>query len=651
MKRRSKPSIVIGDSAQYPDSPPPTPPPFSPPAATEAREPRRGRFRDAFAPEAEGEGLVAEAQTSTLRAMIKRFWPDVRPFRWGIVAMLVLAIVGPLIAAAQIWLFQRIIDDVLVPTDIDAMYDIALLYLALSIGGGIIGWIDSYLGAWVGERLLLRIRGKMLRKLQGANTTTLDKLRAGDLLTRLTDDVRAVEALMIGIVVSATGSVAQLAFFGTALFLLDWRLALLSLTVVPFFWLIAASFARKLKRIARQRARRAGSLTAVAEESLSVLALVQVHGREKEEAARFDREANAVLATELSAARLTATFPLVVDLVELLGMLAVIAAGAWALEQGNLTLGGLLVFLTYLTKMYGPVRSLGDLGNTIVSAMADVERCEEIFNVPNGVGEVAEPVVLNPATTRGVLQLRDVTFRYPGADRNAVQGLSFVFEPGRMSALAGPSGSGKSTLVRMLARLDDPDSGTVLLDGHELKQLQMRSLRDTVTVLLQEAPVMDGSVRENLTFAKPGADDAEVWAALRLAGVDDVIAALPKGLNSRLGQRGRTLSGGQRQRIALARALMTGARVLILDEPTTGLDDVTAQRFLNTLRALSADRTVIVSSHDAVVLAEADVVLQLEAPAAPPVSLIKRDEADWDDEAFVEDSRDDYPPEPALYSM
>ncbi|MGQ0844399.1 MAG: ABC transporter ATP-binding protein [Sporichthyaceae bacterium] len=619
--------------------------------AGEERVGRIGRFLDGFAPEAEGDGLVAEAQSSTLRSMIKRFWPDVRPFRWGIVGMLLLAVLAPLIQTAQIWLFQRIIDDVLVPTDLGAMYDIALLYLLLSIGGGIVGWVDSYLGAWVGEHLLLRIRSKMLRRLQRANTTTLDKMRAGDLLTRLTDDVGAVESLMVGIVVSATGSIAQLLFFGTALFLLDWRLALLSLTVVPFFWLIAATFARKLKRIARQRARRAGSLTAVAEESLAVLALVQVHGREKEEAARFDREANAVLATELSASRLTATFPLVVDFVELLGMLAVIAAGAWALDQGNLTLGGLLVFLTYLTKMYGPVRSLGDLGNTIVSAMADVDRIEEVLKIEDGVVECPDPVALNTAATVGRMELREVTFWYPGAHRPAVSKLSYTFEPGRMTALSGPSGSGKSTLVRLLARLDDPDDGVVLLDGYDLRILAARGLRDTVTVLLQEAPVLDSTVRDNLTFAKPGAEDSEVWAALRLAGVDDVIAALPKGLNSRLGQRGRSLSGGQRQRIALARALMTGAKVLILDEPTTGLDDVTAQRFLSTLRELSTERTIIVSSHDAVVLAEADEVLHLVAPEAPPVSLFKRDADAYGGEYDVPAGGEDVGPEPVAFRM
>jgi ABC-type bacteriocin/lantibiotic exporter with double-glycine peptidase domain len=193
-----------------------------------------------------------------------------------------------------------------------------------------------------------------------------------------------------------------------------------------------------------------------------------------------------------------------------------------------------------------------------------------------------------------------------------LRAVSCRFKPGRVTVLAGPSGSGKSTMIRMLARLDDPSEGIIRLDGTDLQELAIRTLRDSVTVLLQEAPVLDATVRHNITFAKPDADDDAVWAALRQAGVDDVVQALPDGLDARLGQRGRSLSGGQRQRIALARALVTGAKVLILDEPTTGLDRAAADRFLETLRELAPTRTIIISTHDTAVLARADEVVNLE---------------------------------------
>lgn len=573
---------------------------------------KRRRLARAIAPRAQGPGLVAATPDVPLRALGRKFWPDVRPYRFGILVLLIIAITVPGIETIEIWTFQRVVDQVLIPKNTHAIFGIALLYVTLTIWGGLLGWLSSYLAVWIGEHLQLRVRARMLDRLQRASTTALDKLRAGDLLSRLNSDVNSVETLMIGIVVTALGAVARLAFFGWALVRLDWRLALLSATVIPVFWLTAQRFARRLKQVSREKRRRAGSMTAVAEESMAAMALVQVHGRQAEEAQRFDREARAVLASELDAARLRATFPLVVNLLELFGMLAVMTAGAWALQHQRMTIGGLLVFLTYLSQMYQPVRSLGDLGNTVVSSSAGVQRVAELLEVPLGVTEREGAVALDPAHSHGMLELVDVGFAYPGARRAALGGVQAAFFPGRLTVIAGPSGSGKSTMIRLLARLDDPDSGQVRLDGHDVRDLTLRSLRDNVTVLLQEAPVLDASVRDNLTFARPDADDDAVWEALRLAGIQHEIADLPDGLSARLNQRGRALSGGQRQRIALARALMTGARVLILDEPTTGLDAPAAARFLDTLRELSLDRTIIIATHDLSLLAAADSVIRLE---------------------------------------
>jgi ABC-type multidrug transport system fused ATPase/permease subunit len=271
-----------------------------------------------------------------------------------------------------------------------------------------------------------------------------------------------------------------------------------------------------------------------------------------------------------------------------------------------------MTFLTYLSQMYTPVRSLGDLGNTIVSSTAGVQRVAELMDVPEGVTERKDAIGLDPAQVRGEVELRDVTFTYPGAKHAVLGSASARFFPGRLTAIAGPSGSGKSTMIRLLARLDDPASGQVRLDGMDVRDLKLRTVRDSVTVLLQEAPVLDATVRENIRFGKPDASDDEVWEALRLAGIDDEVKVLQGGLDARLRQRGRLLSGGQRQRIALARALVGGARVLILDEPTTGLDAVAADRFLATLRKLSTDRTVIVATHDMTTLTKADVIVRLE---------------------------------------
>lgn len=553
---------------------------------------------------------VALAPAVPLLHIVRRLGPALRPYRWQVVALVLLAAALPAIQVAEIWLFQRVVDDVLVPQDLQPMLGIALLYTAFSLASGGLSWLDDVLSTWVGEHLALDLRQRVLAHLHRVPTEVADRRRAGDLLTRLTGDVRAVESLLLGTAVDTVGICARLLFLGGTLLVLDWQLALVSFLVAPLLWAAAQGFARRIRRVSREARRRAGSMSAVAEESLSVLGLVQVHGREREEQQRFAREGRAILSAEVSTARISSTYPVVVDLVELLGLLAAIALGTWALAEERLTLGGLIVFLTCLGQLYKPVRELADLVTEVAAAAAGAERVLEVLDLPQGVQD--RPDAQTPARVHGVLAAREVHFAWTAArHRPVLHGVSARFEPGELVAVVGPSGSGKSTLLRLLARLTDPSAGAVTLDGTDLRDLPLRVVRDHVVLLLQEAPVLDASVRDNVAFAAPGASEAQVWQALQAAEAAELVSALPGGLDARLGQRGRSLSGGQRQRIALARALLLPAPVLLLDEPTTGLDEPTARRLLATLRRISRDRTVVVASHDPVVRQLADRVVQL----------------------------------------
>jgi ATP-binding cassette subfamily B protein len=564
-------------------------------------------------PVAEGDGLVSAAPRVPLRDILRRLGPELRPFRLGIAVLLLVATALPAVETVEIWLFQRVVDDVLVPVSLEPLLSIAMLYVVLSLASGLLGWVDIYVSTWVGEHLTLSVRNRMLARIHQAPVEVIDRSRLGDLLTRLTSDARSVETLLLGGVVDGVGALARLFFFAGALLLLDWQLALVSFVVAPLFWWTSRRFGRRLKVVSRERRRRAGSMASVAEESVAMLPLVQLHGREREEQGRVDREGRAIVVAELAAARIRAAYPIVIDLIELVGLLAVIGLGTWALADGRLTLGGLLVFLTYLSQLYRPIRELGDLGVVLVSATAGVDRVIEVLDLPVGLPERPDPVVVDPV--HGIVQFEGVGFTYLGARQAAVSDLSFTVRPGRLTALTGSSGAGKSTAVRLVARLIDPEPGRVLLDGVDLRDMPVRQVRDSVAVLLQEAPILDASVRDNVAFARPDANDAQVWAALRSAGIDGVISALPEGLNSRVGRAGHSLSGGQRQRIALARALLVDARVLVLDEPTTGLDAPMAARLLDTLVELARERTVLIASHDERVLAAADEVLTLHAPS------------------------------------
>ena len=580
----------------------------------------RSRLPRLLAPDDAAPQLVGAAPAVAVRELLRRFWPDARPYRGRLALGFLLAALVPAIETVEIYLFKLVVDDVLVPREFAPLLPLALAYVSLTLLAGVIGFADEYLAAWVGEKFLLRLRTRVFAHVQGLSSHALDRRRLGDVLQRLTSDVAAIESFVLAGLGDGLSALLRILFFGTALFIVQWQLALVSLIVAPLFFVVARHFTKLSKRAARETRRRNGSLGAVAEESLANAALVQSLDRGAAEVARFNREGERIVAAELAATRIRGVFTPLVDLIELLGVLVVLGLGTWALSQGDLTLGGLLVFLAYLSQLYGPVRELSSLANRIFAAAAGAERVLELLAERPSV--VERPNALELGRARGTVELRGVGFRYPGAGRDAIHDIDLVARPGETLALAGPSGAGKSTLARLLLRFDDPSAGSLWLDGHDLRDVSLASLRANVGLLLQETLLPDVSVREAIAQAREGASDAAIEAAARAAGADDFISALPDGYETRLGQRGRTLSGGQRQRIAIARALVRDTPVLVLDEPTTGLDAAATAALQAPLRALAAGRTTIIVSHDPAVLDWADRIVRLQdgrlVEAAPP---------------------------------
>ncbi|MFJ4524181.1 ABC transporter ATP-binding protein [Streptomyces sp. NPDC088810] len=556
------------------------------------------------------DAVVPAAPPLPPREVFRRFWPYTRGGRRWLVPVVLFSLTGPVVDAAELWLFKIVVDDVLVPRDLHPFLWIAPAYLGLVVCSGILGFADDVTSTWVGERFLLALRSDVFRHVQGLSLGFFERRRLGDVLSRVTGDVDAVETFLLSGVADALYYVVRLGVFLGLLCYLRWDLTLLALAVVPLFWGAARHFSRLIKEASRERRRRSGSLSAIAEESLGNVVLVQAYNRQGWEERRFERENLGRFRAAMASARIRAVYGPVVEIIEVAGGLTVMGLGTWKLAQGQLTLGGLLVFLALIGKLYGPVRGLSHLGTTFYAASASAERIIELLDQRPQVAEA--PGARRTGRARGELEFDGVWFRYPGGPSWALSDVSFHVAPGETLALVGASGAGKSTVAKLQLRFYDPDRGAVRLDGTDLRQLSLSGVRESVAVVLQETLVFHGTVRDNIAYGRPGATDGDIVAAARAADAHEFIELLPEGYDTLVDQRGRTLSGGQCQRLAIARAMIRDAPVLLLDEPTAGLDVRSGRRIMDPLRRLMAGRTTVVISHNLLTVRDATRIVVLD---------------------------------------
>src|SRR5215216_1310740 len=366
-------------------------------------------------------GLVAAAPVMEVREIFRRFWPYSRPYRRWLPLILLFAALGSALEAATIWIYKVLVDEVLVPRDFGLLLWVVLAYLGFTLAEGVVSFCEEYLSEWVGGRFIVSLRTELFRHLQGLSLSFFDRRSLGDMIARLSDDIEEIEEILLSETVSATTYLFQFVFFVGALFYLQWQLALVSLFVVPLFLLVARFFSRKIRGATREERRRIGSISAVAQESLSNAALVQAYNRQENEVSRFGRENEGSFVAEMAATRLGALFSPLVNLIELAGVVVVIAVGTWELSQGRLTIGGLLVFLIYLRQLYTPVQGLSNLLNTLYEATAGAERVIEVFDQKPSVTEQEGAFTLN--LPRGHVEFDSVRFSYPGNDREAALAL------------------------------------------------------------------------------------------------------------------------------------------------------------------------------------------------------------------------------------
>jgi ATP-binding cassette, subfamily B, bacterial len=554
-----------------------------------------------------GDPIVPLAPTATALQLFRAFWPYTKGYRRWLLVSLGFAMVKPMLDVSAIWAFKILIDDVVVPGNLDRFPAIAAVYVAIAIAVGVTGLVDSTLSTYIAGRFLLDLRTDVFRHMQRLSPDVFDRRRPGDLLSRLSSDISAIESLVMSSVTKVIARGAMIVVFAIALLVLHWELAIAAFSIAPLFILISRRFARAIKQASRERRQHSGALSAVAEESLSNMAVVQIYNQQEAEAERFHIQGRRNLGAQMRSSLITGVYSPVVGLIEFAGVLIVFGVGAWQIQEDRMTLGGLLAFSALVSRLYSPVRSLARLRNTIASASAGAERVLEILDEVPLVADRSDAREIRDG--RGEIEFDQVCFHYPGADRTALRNVTLRIPAGSTVALVGRSGAGKSTVARLIVRFYDPTAGTTRMDGRDIRSATLQSLRDRVTLLLQDTLVFDGSLRENIRYGRPDATDDEVASAANAADMDEFVARLPDGLDSLIGQKGRRLSGGQRQRLAVARAFVRDAPVLILDEPTTGLDARSSHRVLEPIRRLVEGRTTILISHDLLATAWADEII------------------------------------------
>jgi subfamily B ATP-binding cassette protein MsbA len=525
-------------------------------------------------------------------------------------ATLAMAVYGAA-SAAQAWLIKPIIDDVLILTAADSLQFVAIAIVVVYFFKGLGAYFSSYLMDDLGHRVVMRLRNQLFRHLLDQSAAFFARRTTGQLLSRINNDVGQVHRAVAETIGDLSRESLAVVGFAALLVYYDAGLALLCMTGAPLAIYPLVRLGRRLRTVTRWSQERLEHLSHVAGEAFTGHRIVKAFGAEAREAAKFDRASNQLYRTNLKVTGVLSTLP---PLMEFLGGLAVAGAlwyGSREIAMDRLTPGEFTSFVGALLMMYGPVKKLSRVNANLQQAAAASERIFELLDVHTEVTERPAAPALPPF--REAVEFRDVTFAYDdGHGRTTLKGVSFAVHAGQMVAIVGRSGAGKTTLVNLLPRFYDVTGGAILIDGHDIRGVSLRSLRDQIGIVTQDTVLFDDTIASNIAYGAPQATREQIEAAARAAHAHDFIAVLPEGYDTRIGERGQRLSGGQRQRLAIARALLKNSPILILDEATSALDAESERLVQDALMTLLLNRTSFVIAHRLSTVRRADAIIVLD---------------------------------------
>lgn len=485
---------------------------------------------------------------------------------------------------------------------------IVVAFLAIALLDGLFGYGGNLLLSRIGQHFVFDMRRDLFAHIQRLSLRFHATRRTGDVTARLTGDISNIQDMVVTGLSTVIGNLLTIALMILIMLRLDWHYTLVTLAVVPFMYVAARHYREAIKTASRQTRRSEGQVSSIVQEVVSAIRVVKAFTREEFEQRRFEEQTGVSLRAGLRTANLQAQFAPIIDIIGALGTVLVLWLGVREVLSGRLTAGELLVFSSYFRAMYSPLRQLAKVSTITARGTASAERVLEIL--------AEEPDLMDLPAARpaprfaGPVSFEHVTFGYDPA-RPVLHDICLEAPPGSVTALVGATGSGKTSLMSLIPRFYDPTGGCVRIDGTDIREVTLQSLRSQIGLVLQEAVLFHGTIYDNVAYGRPDASREQIVAAAEAANATEFIDRLPAGYDTVVGERGATLSGGQRQRIAIARALVRDAPILILDEPTVGLDAEIEALVLQALRRLMEGRTTFVIAHHLATVRDADTIVVL----------------------------------------